>query len=257
MGGDQENMNKSKGKTVGNARVPDGMLLYAVGDIHGQLHLLDALLEQMLVDSGTVQAPRRVLVFMGDYIDRGPDSAGVIKRLASGLPVGFEVYCLMGNHEDILLKFLDDPQTLGHWLRNGAETTLASYGIETPGSDASAADHTRCRDRFAAALPSAHLAFLKRLLLHVSFGDYLFAHAGIRPGVALADQGRRDFLWIREGFLDSDADFGAVIVHGHTLGSEPVVRPNRIGIDTGAFVNGCLTALRLFREERDFLSAAE
>jgi serine/threonine protein phosphatase 1 len=248
-------MKKNKDINVQRASIPKGMLIYAVGDVHGQLHLLDALLAQILEDSRTREAHRRVLIFVGDYVDRGPDSSGVIERLVSGLPEGFETCCLMGNHEAILLKFLNEADTLEHWLMNGAETTLASYGVDAPGSGASTADNAACRDQFAAALPAAHLAFLDDLKLHVSFGDYLFVHAGIRPGIAIKDQARKDFLWIRDGFVDSDADFGAVVVHGHTPGHEPVVRPNRIGIDTGAYVYGRLTALRLFGEEQGFLSA--
>lgn len=212
-------------------------------------------MEQISAEAGRHEAESRVLVFVGDYVDRGADSSGVIERLLSGMPEGFDVRCLMGNHEAMLLKFLEQPETLDHWLINGAEETLASYGVEVPGSGASANDQLTCRDHFAAALPSAHLAFLKSLELHVSFGGYLFVHAGIRPGVALEDHTRNDFLWIREGFVDSDADLGTVVVHGHTSGLEPVVRPNRIGIDTGAFVYGRLTALRLMGQERGFLSA--
>ena len=250
-------MKKNKAQVVVKPRTPDGALIYAVGDIHGQLHLLNALLEKITADAARSDAESRVLVFLGDYVDRGPDSAGVIERLVSGLPEGFEVRCLMGNHEAILLKFLEEPETLGHWLMNGAEATLASYGVDAPGSDASASAISACRNRFASALLPAHLAFLSGLQLFASFGDYLFVHAGIRPGVPMQDQSRKDLMWIREDFLESEADFGALVVHGHTPGREPVVRPNRIGIDTGAFVNRRLTALRLFGEARDFLSAEE
>ena len=250
-------MKKNKAQGAAKSCTPEGTLIYAVGDIHGQLHLLDALLEQIIADAGRTGAQRRVLVFVGDYVDRGPDSAGVIERLLSGLPEGFDVRCLMGNHEAILLKFLDDPEMFEHWRMNGAEATLASYGVDAPGRDASASALAACRDRFASALPPAHLAFLNALPLFASFGGYLFVHAGIRPGVPMQDQSRKDLMWIREDFLDSGDDFGAVVVHGHTPGPEPVIRPNRIGIDTGAFVNGRLTALRLFGEARDFLSAED
>jgi serine/threonine protein phosphatase 1 len=248
-------MKKNKAQAGTKPHAPDGALIYAVGDIHGQLHLLDALLEQITADAGRADAQRCVLVFVGDYVDRGPDSAGVIERLVSGLPEGFEVRCLMGNHEAILLKFLDDPESFDHWLMNGAEETLASYAVDAPRSGAPTSARAACRDSFASALPSSHRAFLNDLPLFASFGDYLFVHAGIRPGVPLQDQSHKDLMWIREEFLESDADFGAVVVHGHTPGLEPVVRSNRIGIDTGAFVYGRLTALRLFGEARDFLSA--
>lgn len=240
------------------ARTPEGTLIYAIGDIHGQLHLLDALLARIGEDAaGADGAKRRVLVFVGDYVDRGPDSAGVIVRVSTGLPGGFEPHCLMGNHEAILLEFLEQPETLAHWLMNGARETLASYGVDSPEMDASPRDVTACREAFAAALPPAHLAFLKALPPTFSLGGYLFVHAGIRPGVALEDQALKDLLWIREEFLDCDDDFGMVVVHGHTPVLEPVVKPNRIDIDTGAWVHGRLTALRLFGAERSFLSAEE
>jgi serine/threonine protein phosphatase 1 len=246
-------MRKNSTHSSAKPCAPEGVLVYAVGDIHGQLHLLDALLEKISEDAGRREAQRRMLVFVGDYVDRGPDSAGVIERLISGLPEGFETRCLMGNHESILLKFLEHPQTYEHWLMNGAETTLASYGVDAPGSGAPAAAVARCRDRFVSALPPAHRDFLNNLLLFTSCGDYLFVHAGIRPGVPMQDQSRQDMLWIRDCFLESDTDLGAVVVHGHTPGPEPVVRPYRIGIDTGAWVNGRLTALCLSGEARAFL----
>jgi len=241
-----------------SASVPEGMVIYAVGDIHGQLQLLDNLLKKIVADSVLLsKTHQRVLVFVGDYGDRGPDSAGVIERLISDLPYGFEAHCLMGNHEAILLDFLDDPTLLEHWLRNGAQATLASYGIDAPNDDAPVAEFIRCRDHFVAALPRTHLEFLKTLPLSVSFGDYHFVHAGIRPGVPVNRQERHDMLWIRDEFLDSDEDLGCIVVHGHTPGPEPVVRCNRIGIDTGAWVNGRLTAVRLLGDERWFLTAEE
>jgi len=256
-GGYQKNMRKNSTHGTAKPCTPEGVLIYAVGDIHGQLHLLDDLLEKISADAGGRDAQRRMLVFVGDYVDRGPDSAGVIERLISGMPEGYETRCLMGNHESILLKFLEDPETYEHWLMNGAETTLFSYGVDAPGSGASAAAVARCRDLFAMALPPAHRDFLNNLQLFTSCGDYLFVHAGIRPGVPMQDQSRQDMLWIRDEFLDSDADFGAVVVHGHTYGPEPVVRTNRIGIDTGAWVHGRLTALCLSGEARAFLVAEE
>ncbi len=235
---------------------PDDMLVYAVGDIHGQLHLLDALLAKIVADAAKAdEFVQRVLVFVGDYVDRGPNSAGVIERLISGLPDGFDTHCLMGNHEAILLDFLDDPTLLPHWLMNGAGTTLASYGVVAPDEDAALPAFIQCRDAFYEALPASHLGFLRGLPLSVTLGDYHFVHAGIRPGVPLNAQERRDALWIRDGFLDSDADFGCVVVHGHTPGPEPVERKNRIGIDTGAWAYGRLTALRLAGPKRAFLHA--
>jgi len=239
-------------------RTPEGALIYAVGDIHGQLHLLEALLARIASDAaGTPGAQRRMIVFIGDYVDRGPDSAGVISRLCGGFPSGFETHCLRGNHEAMLLEFLEQPETYAQWRMNGADATLYSYGVDTPPEDAPPGVIAACRDAFAAALPPAHLAFLNALPLTSSHGGYLFVHAGIRPGVALEDQQPEDLMWIRYDFLDCEDDFGMVVVHGHTPVLEPDVKPNRIGIDTGAWVHGRLTALRLFGAGQSLLSVEE
>ena len=239
-------------------QVPKGTLVYAIGDIHGQLQLLDALLARIAEDAqGTAGAQRRIIVFIGDYVDRGPDSAGVITRLSAGLPGGFETCCLRGNHEAMLLGFLEQPETYADWLMNGADATLESYGVDAPQEDPPPGAVAACRDAFAAALPPAHLAFLNALPLSYSLGDYLFVHAGIRPGVAIEDQTPEDLMWIRSDFVDCDDDFGVVVVHGHTPDLEPAVKPNRIGLDTGAWVYGRLTALRLFEAEQSFLSVEE
>lgn len=236
-------------------RVPAGELVYAIGDIHGELYLLDKLLGRIVEDAAFTSARRRSLIFVGDYIDRGPDSAGVVDRLVSGLPEGFDPVFLKGNHEAFLLEFLEHPEVLDAWLHNGAVQTLASYGIDPPTADWPRADYAGCRDAFLAALPESHRAFFGTLQLWESRGDYLFVHAGVRPGVPLESQSERDLLWIRDDFLASRRHFGKVVVHGHTPGREPVVRPNRIGIDTGAFVHGRLTALRLFGDQQSFVTA--
>ncbi|MHA1165909.1 MAG: metallophosphoesterase family protein [Alphaproteobacteria bacterium] len=237
------------------ARAPKNTLIYAVGDIHGQRHLLDDLLDQIVNDAEGFAADRRVLIFVGDYVDRGPRSADVIERLITGLPDNFETHCLLGNHEVILLNFLDRPETLGRWLSNGGEATLASYGVRVPDDYESPDAANHCRNAFAAALPKRHLKFLNTLDLHFSCGDYLFVHAGLRPGVKLKKQDPKDLVWIRHEFLNSSEDFGAVVVHGHTPGCKPVIKSNRIGIDTGAVINGRLTAIRLHKKKRKFLSA--
>jgi serine/threonine protein phosphatase 1 len=236
------------------ASVPPGSLVYAIGDIHGRLDLLDALLAMIVADAQGVEATERLLVFLGDYIDRGPDSAGVIDRLISGLPEGFASICLKGNHEAIMLDFLERPAQLNLWVENGAAATLASYGLDAYGFDWHWGDEAGCRDDLVAAMPANHRSFLEELRLSYQCGDYFFAHAGVRPGVPLDAQRPQDLIWIRAPFLESDADFGKVVVHGHTPGERPVVRPNRIGIDTAAWLRGTLTALRLEGTDRAFLA---
>lgn len=246
-------MNREPART--RASVPAGTLVYAVGDTHGRRDLLDILLERIRRDAAELDAGHCLLVFLGDYVDRGPDSAGVIDRLVSGPIKGFETVCLKGNHEAIMLDFLAGKTPLDHWLDNGAAATFASYGVDEPAFGWHAADAEACRSALDAALPSNHRQFLDTLAGHHQCGDYFFAHAGVRPGVALDAQRPMDLIWIREAFLESDADFGKVVVHGHTPGREPVVRPNRIGIDTGAWTRGTLTALRLWGDTREFLTA--
>jgi serine/threonine protein phosphatase 1 len=234
--------------------VPEGQRIYAVGDIHGRLDLLDQLLAMILRDDEE-QAPveRRTLIFLGDYIDRGPDSRAVIDRMLTGMPRDFETIHLKGNHEEILLRSLVDPGTVPMWMANGGIETLASYGVLRK-------DHTGIplRAQFlgpalARALPESHLAFYQSLPLTATFGDYLFVHAGLQPGVPLEQQAEYDLLFIREPFLSYRGSFGKVVVHGHTPVPEPDMRPNRIGIDTGGFFTGHLTALRLEGEYRGFL----
>jgi serine/threonine protein phosphatase 1 len=234
--------------------LPPGQLLYAVGDIHGRLDLLESLLGMIAQDApARASVPQKTLVFVGDYIDRGPDSRGVIERLIGDPLPGFDAHFLKGNHEAILLDFLEEPPLLNHWLMNGGDATMRSYGVDVERLVRLRAPSEIWRNAFADTLPESHLRFFRQLKLSVSFGDYLFVHAGVRPGVPLGAQSEADLVWIREPFLESVERFGKVVVHGHTPGREPVTRPNRIGIDTGAVFTGRLTALKLQDESRDFL----
>ena len=226
--------------------LPNGQLLYAVGDIHGRLDLLRNLLQLIEDDAhARSRATRRTLVFLGDYVDRGPDSGGVVADLIARAFQGFDTHFLKGNHEAILLNFLDDPLHLDHWLMNGGQATMDSYGVDTRTLVATRSGPETWRKAFAAALPEAHLLFFRTLKLSVTIGDYLFVHAGVRPGVPLAAQSEDDLVWIRRPFLDHAGSFGKVVVYGHTPGLLPVIKPNRIGIDTGAVFSDRLTALRL------------
>jgi len=234
--------------------LPQGQLLYAIGDIHGRSDLLAKLLAKIEADALRCEgAERRTLVFIGDYIDRGPDSSGVVELLLNGLPAGFDVHFLKGNHEAIMLDFLEDPSCLGQWLANGAEATFRSYEVDVGTLARERARPETWREVFIAALPARHRAFFEGLELMVPIGDYLFVHAGVRPGVPLEAQKPQDLIWIRGEFLRAADDFGKVVVHGHTPTTVPDVRANRIGIDTGAVFTGRLTALRLQDGSRGFL----
>ncbi len=241
-----------------NASVPPGKRIYAVGDIHGRLDLLDRLLDRIEDDRRTREEAETVFVFLGDYVDRGANSKGVVSRLISGLPDSVTATFLIGNHEDLLLTFLDRPGFGLNWLYNGGDVSLLSYGVEAgiikkayysgPPGIAEAAS------MFRELLPQDHLQFYRGLQLSYRAGSYFFVHAGVRPGVALDMQKEEDLLWIREDFLNYPHDFGAVVVHGHTPMARPEDLHNRIGIDTLAFRTSRLTAVGLEGSRRWFLS---
>jgi serine/threonine protein phosphatase 1 len=236
------------------AAVPAGYRVYAIGDIHGRLDLLTALHSDILDDSK--QHPHdgtNVLIYLGDYIDRGPYSREVIEYLMRDPLPGFESVRLMGNHDEAILKFLEDPAIGPSWSSFGGEATLLSYGVRAPSGIIGAARWEDMRRQLAENMPESHVAFLRALKTSVEAGDYMFVHAGVRPGVPLAAQRQEDLLWIRDTFLDSALDHGKVVVHGHTPVDAPEVRPNRIGVDTGAFASGVLTAVVLEGESRRFI----
>jgi serine/threonine protein phosphatase 1 len=229
-----------------HAAIAPGSVVYAVGDLHGRSDLLEALLDGVREDAGRRRARRRVLVYLGDYVSRGLDSRRVVE-LARARPPGFEVMRLQGNHEDLLLRYLDgDLSAARHWFDFDGLEALVHYGVDV-GDRAAHDDETleALRRRFSHALPADHLGFFRSLSAAHDEGGYRFVHAGVRPGVPLAAQRDSDQLWIRRPFLDSDRDHGAVIVHGHSIAPEVQVRPNRIGIDTVAYRSGVLTCLVL------------
>ena len=238
-----------------SAGLPAGLRLYAVGDVHGCLERLDHLIEQIVADAAEHDAERKLIVFLGDYIDRGPDSRGVLERLMAGPPEGFEQICLKGNHEAFMARFLRTPKDGETWMINGGLQTCASYDVDCSGDPFDVAVLSRMHSAMTAAVPQAHRDFLAGLALYHAEGGYLFVHAGIRPGVSLRRQAQSDLLWIRDQFLTSEEDHGYVVVHGHTPREEVDERPNRIGIDTGAVYGGKLTAIVLDGEERGYLYA--
>lgn len=229
------------------AALPAGRRVYAIGDIHGCLGQLLALHEMIAADLAARPIEAPVLLHIGDYVDRGPDTAGVIERLRHGPPIaGVPTINLKGNHEQTMIEALAGERAAGtDWLFHGGKPALESYGIDPDGP----------RDVWRAAIPDSHQAFLNQLtLMHLEDG-YVFAHAGIRPGVPLEEQTQDDLLRIRQPFLFTDQDLGVIVVHGHTPTSAPAIRRNRIGIDTGAVFGGKLTCLVLEGATMGFLSA--
>lgn len=235
------------------ASVPPGRRVYVVGDIHGRSDLLDRLASRIEVDLRHGGFDEVSTIFLGDYIDRGIDSAGVTERLcAGGFPTS--IIALRGNHEEMLMSFLGDERVLDGWRRVGGLETLVSYKVDVT-EVMRGREYAAARASLRCNLPSRHLAFFERTLLSCSIGGYFFCHAGIRPGVPLTQQDERDLLWIRGEFVSFSGPFEKIIVHGHTPVREPEVTSNRICIDTGAYATGRLTCLVLEGEERRFLTA--
>lgn len=239
--------------TLETACAPEGLRLYAIGDIHGRLDLLRAVHAAVMADLAARPVPRFRVIHLGDYIDRGPDSAGVVEHLTAFIHDGNAV-CLRGNHDQFVPDFLADPVAHGEtWMRFGGDAAMASWGIDTVGMGLRSM--RAVHDAFVAALPARHRTFFEALPHFERHGDYLFVHAGLRPGVSLSRQTALDMMTIREPFLSSSHDFGVVIVHGHTVVPAPVLRPNRIQIDTKAWASGRLTCLVLEGCEKGFLEA--
>lgn len=223
--------------------VPDGMRIYAVGDVHGRLDLLERVMARIDADLGSAPGANAIEVYLGDYVDRGPASRQVLDRLIARGGERNTVF-LKGNHETYITEFIANPAVLTDWRQYGGLETLMSYGLQ-PSMKADAAEQIELAKAFGFMLPTSHQNFLKSLPLCVSFGDYFFVHAGVKPRVPLKQQREEDLLWIRDDFLLYEDDFEKIVVHGHTPVREPDIRPNRINVDTGAYATGVLTCIKL------------
>lgn len=233
-------------------RVPDGTRIYAIGDIHGRLDLFEQLLA-LIEEDDAGRPPRAIqLVLLGDLIDRGPASAGVIEKAMALKRASPSVRILTGNHEEVFLRAVGgDVRATRLLVRIGGRATLLSYGFTD--SEYQALDYAALTEQLPDRIPAAHIAFMNGFEDVIELGDYVFVHAGIRPGVNLSAQKKSDLRWIRDEFLTHGGSHGAMIVHGHSITDEVDQQPNRIGIDTGAFASGRLTAIGLEGEERWFL----
>lgn len=238
------------------SRTPPDCVIWAIGDIHGRSDLADRLLQAISADLSATRAGRKVIVFLGDHIDRGFDSRGVLDLLGTkASDPELEVHFIRGNHEDRMEAFLDDPAVGPSWCDYGGHETLISYGVHPPAMRGDMTGWGETARAFNEALPAHHRSLLARQVLSVSLGDYFFCHAGARPGVPLDAQSPGDLMWIRQPFLDHPLPFEQVVVHGHTP-TEAVVSDNRrISIDTGAYATNVLSAVRLAGETRLLLQA--
>lgn len=225
-------------------KTPAGYRAYAVGDIHGRLDLLEALLRKIEVDISASAPKKNLIVFLGDLIDRGPNSAQVIEFLCAYKPRNCEVAFLRGNHEEVFVRVMDgDLDLLERWLQFGGSECLASYGLSP--SSVGTMRRSQVLRRAQEVIPAKHISFIRSFGDTVTLGDYLFVHAGIKPGVGLEKQESQDLRWIRKPFLEHKGRHFAFVVHGHTISEKIDVRTNRIGIDTGAYRTGVLSALKL------------
>jgi serine/threonine protein phosphatase 1 len=236
------------------AALPDGQRVYAVGDIHGRRDLFEVLIGAIEADDDAAGPAETTVILLGDLVDRGPDSAGVI-ALARQWQRRRAVRILYGNHEEMFVRSLTEPEMFRHFLRHGGRETILSYGVDR--ARFGPASLEQAQGLMRAAVPAEDIAFVESFEDMIALGDYLFVHAGIDPRVPLEEQSRHDLRWIREPFLSCADAHGAVVVHGHTICDAPEDLGNRIGIDTGAYASGRLTALVLEGTSRRYLEASE
>lgn len=234
-------------------RAPPGERIYAIGDIHGRLDLLDDLLARIDADDAERPEARTQLIFLGDLADRGPDSRGVIERLMALAEMRPGTRFIAGNHEELLiLAWARDTRALGLFHRVGGRETMASYGVPYHLYDGATLEELG--EIVAKAIPKPHIDFLGSFEDFVVAGDYVFVHAGLRPGFSIEEQVSSDLRWIRKDFTEHRGDFGSMVIHGHTITEQIDERVNRIGIDTGAYASGKLTAIGIEGDARWFLA---
>jgi serine/threonine protein phosphatase 1 len=242
------------------SRFPDGRIGFAVGDIHGRADLLGEMFTLLEARAAAEQREggKPIVVFLGDYVDRGPQSAAVVNMMLEGRPHGYERHCLKGNHEESMLLFMQAPLENRAWVVQGGAETLVSYGVQPPPPvGAKDEDWANVAAALKARVPPAHLAFLKGLERYVTYGDYAFVHAGVDLARTLEEQTDEDLFWSRDRFIASKKRFSHRVVHGHTPVDRPYADERRVGVDTGAYASGTLTAARFEGAEVTFLSVSD
>ncbi|MEJ1118175.1 metallophosphoesterase family protein [Phyllobacterium sp. CCNWLW109] len=236
-----------------HARGPDKLRVYAIGDVHGRLDLLQEMHRRIYMENEKSPPFDWVVVHLGDYVDRGLHSCGVIDFLINGQRKNHRILALAGNHEVGFVDFLNTGDAYGVFARCGGRQTGLSYGVNIDfNNELSVASGHEALKR---AVPNSHLNFIRRLPRSMVFGDFFFCHAGIRPGIALERQSQEDLIWIRSEFLDDQRPHSKIIIHGHTPATEVEIRPNRINLDTGAYASGRLSAIMIDGPNKTFLEA--
>lgn len=237
-----------------DAEGPAGIRIFAVGDIHGRLDLLEAMHARIQEDLASNPPGDWRIIYLGDYCDRGPDTRGVIAHLIAQREADQRVIALRGNHDQSFLDFVGVGDSIRLFERFGGFETAGSYGVNADFSSLQAA--TATKEKLVANMPAEHLRFLTELPLTAEYGDFFFCHAGIRPGVPLSEQDPHDLIWIRDEFLGDTRLHPKIVVHGHTPVTEPEIMPNRVGVDTGAYQSGELSALVIEGREKKILSVS-
>ena len=242
--------------SLGESGTPDNTRIYAIGDVHGHVDLLEKLYQKITADLNQSPVPQYKIVFLGDYIDRGPDSAGCVEYLINLTDGNKDVVCLKGNHEDKLEKFLRNPlSTADSFFTYGGVETAESYNVSMAGYRGEKEKTIQICEELNSRIPAHHKEFYAKLVTEVSFGDYLFVHAGVRPGVPLDQQSSHDLMWIRYEFIAHRGYYEKVIVHGHTPAFPMEILPNRINVDTHAYDTGVLSCIVLQDKEHRVIEA--
>ncbi len=233
----------------------DRTIAYAIGDVHGCLDLLLAIEREIIADASSLPDFAKVIVLIGDVIDRGPSSADVIDHLIDPPPAGFSRIVLAGNHEEAMLSFLADPTPDALWLAVGGIETLRSYGVKVDRAPLGRREARRLAMAATAAIPEEHLEFLRALPVAVVWGRFLFVHAGLRPGIPFDRQSDRDLQEVRGVFTESAADHGYLVVHGHTPNAAATLHANRVALDVASYATGRIAAARIGEGRIEFLTA--
>lgn len=234
--------------------IPAGQRVYAIGDVHGRLDLFEALIEAVEYDDSEAGTAATTIILLGDLVDRGPDSAGVVRR-ARHWQMKRDVRILCGNHEEMFLKSFENADMMRHFMRHGGKETILSYGVERKALGACSVEDAQ--ELMVRTVPPEERAYISSFENIITIGDYIFVHAGIDPELPIDAQRVQDLRWIREPFLSHSEPYDAVVVHGHTIRDDPEDKGNRIGIDTGAYASGKLTALVLEGSRRRYIEAVQ